>query len=401
VTPAGSIRIDLYHHTGEVTGVQIASSRPEAVARVLLGKTPEQVLDAVPLLFTLCGNAQAYAALQACRAALGMAAEPGLDLARDMLVQLETLREHAWRILLDWPVFTDLAPDKKALAALLKFDALFKWHLFRYGEAFKLDSRIDMSVLPVRQQIDELEALIDATIFNGRLADFQALTSEVQLLDWLRQNDAIPSGLLAYLYSQDWVAAGQSTVACLPDLDADALNQQLQQEDLTAFCRAPHWQGCCFETTLLNRQLSQPLIAELHHRYGNGLIVRILGRLQEVACIPSLLRQLLAGIKDATALPAHNVVSDGTGLAQVQAARGLLIHRVELRQGRVYDYRIMAPTEWNFHPEGVVVQGLKQLKAGGQCDLQRQSELFINTVDPCVQYVLNLTDSRNEIKSHA
>ncbi|MDD5412665.1 MAG: nickel-dependent hydrogenase large subunit, partial [Methylobacter sp.] len=275
-----------------------------------------------------------------------------------------------------------------------------KQHLFRCGEAFKLDSRIDISVLPVRQQIDELEALIDATIFNGRLADFQALTSEVQLFDWLWQNDAIPSGLLTYLYSQDWVAAGQSTVACLPDLDADALNRQLQQEDLTAFCQAPHWQGRCFEATLLNRQLSQPLIAEFHRRYANGLIVRILGRLQEVACIPSLLKQLLAGIKDATALPVHNAVSDGTGLAQVQAARGLLIHRVELRQGRVYDYRIIAPTEWNFHPEGVVVQGLKQLKAGGQYDLQRQAELFINAVDPCVQYVLNLMDSRNEIKSH-
>ncbi|MDD5412922.1 MAG: Ni,Fe-hydrogenase I large subunit, partial [Methylobacter sp.] len=194
--PAGSIHIDLYHRCGNAIGVKIASSRPEAVAQVLIGKTPEQVLDAVPLLFTLCGNAQAYAALQACHAALGMAAEPGLDLARDMLVQLETIREHAWRILLDWPVFIGLDPDKKALAALLKFDALFKQHLFRYGEAFKLDSRIDMSILQVKQQIDELEALIDATIFNGQLADFQALTSEVQLLDWVRQNDAIPSGLL-------------------------------------------------------------------------------------------------------------------------------------------------------------------------------------------------------------
>ena len=154
------------------------STRPDAAARVLLGKTPEQVLDMVPLLFTLCGNAQAYAALLACRAALGMAAEPESDAARDMLVQLETLREHAWRILLDWPVLIGLDPDKKALAALLKFDALFKRHLFTDGEAFKLDSRLDIDALQLTRLIDELEALIDAAIFNGRLGDFRTLTCE-------------------------------------------------------------------------------------------------------------------------------------------------------------------------------------------------------------------------------
>ncbi|MDD5502569.1 MAG: hypothetical protein PHH26_03785 [Candidatus Thermoplasmatota archaeon] len=266
------------------------------------------MLDTVPLLFALCGNAQAYAALLACREALGMANEPNLDTARDMLVQLETLREHAWRILLDWPGFLDLAPDKKAMAALLKFDALCKQHLFWHGEAFKLDSRLVIDGVQLTRLIDELEALIDASIFNGRLADFQALTSEAQLRDWLWQNNALPANLLNYLYSRDWTAMGQNDVTCLPELDRDALNLQLQREDLTAFSRTRHWQNCCFETTLLNRQLLQPLIAELSGRYGNGLIVRILGRLLETARIPCQLRQLLAQIKNGTVLPIYNAI---------------------------------------------------------------------------------------------
>jgi coenzyme F420-reducing hydrogenase alpha subunit len=111
----------------------------------------------------------------------------------------------------------------------------------------------------------------------------------------------------------------------------------------------------------------------------------------EVALISSQLRQLFTLIQNDAAKPAQNVFGDGIGIAQVQAARGLLIHRLELRQERVYDYRIVAPTEWNFHPEGVVVQGLKQLRAESPNDLQRQAELFINAVDPCVQYTLHLT----------
>lgn len=397
MTPAGFISIDLHHCYGNAIGVQISSSRPEAIAQVLIGKTPEQVLDTVPLLFTLCGNAQAYAALQVCRATLDMAAEPALDSARDMLVQLETLREHAWRILLDWPIFIGLAQNKKALAALLKFDTLFKRHLFKRGEAFKLDSRLDVDAAQLTKLIDELEALIDAAIFNGRLADFQSLTGEEQLKDWLQPNNALAANLPNYLYSVNWGAIGQNAIACLPDLQPEALNRQLQQ-DLATFSRTPHWQGRCFETTLLNRQLQQPLIAEMHGRYGNGLIVRMLARLVEVALIPSQLRQLFMQRKDQPVLPAIGTANKAIGLAQVQAARGLLIHRLELRQHRVSDYRIIAPTEWNFHPDGVVVQGLKQLQAENPNDLQRQAELLINAVDPCVQYALHLTDSRNEIK---
>jgi hypothetical protein len=390
VYPAGAIHIELYHRDGLASGAHIASSRPEAAAQVLLGKTPEQLLDTVQLLFTLCGNAQSYAALLACRKALGRASEPALDTARVMLVQLETLREHAWRILLDWPVFTRLAPDKKTLAALLKFDAQFKRHLFLNGEAFKFDSRLDADTAQLTQLIDELAALIDGAIFNGRMADFQALSTEAQLQSWLQQNKTLPAGLLSYLYSRNWMAAGCSDVGCLPELEPDALNRQMQQDDLTAFVRMPHWQGRCYETTLLNRQLAQPLIAELHDRYGNGLIVRILGRLLEVAGIPPQLKQLLAQIKDAAAAPAITAASDGIALAQVQAARGLLIHRLALRQGRVYDYRIVAPTEWNFHPEGVVMQSLRRLQAPSPNDLRRQAELLINAIDPCVQYTLNI-----------
>jgi len=401
MTPAGYILIDLHHRFGNATGVQIASSRPDAVTQILIGKTPEQLLDTVPLLFTLCGNAQASAALLACRAALGMATEPDIDSARELLVQLETLREHAWRILLDWPLFIGLAQDKTALATLLKFDALFKRHLFRHGEAFKLDSRLDVDAAQLTKLTDALEALIDVSIFNGRLADFQALTCEARLHDWLRRNDALPAKLLNYLYSQDWGMTGQNDIACLPKLDAEALNRQMQREDLATFTRIPRWQGRCFEVTLLNRQWSQPLISEMRSHYGNGLIVRMLARLLEVALMPSQLRQLLAQIKNDTALPINNTASNGIGLAQVQAARGLLIHRLALRQGRVHDYRIIAPTEWNFHPEGVVAQGLKQLTAQSLNDLQRQAELYINAVDPCVQYALNLTDSRNEIEAHA
>ncbi|WNB75420.1 hypothetical protein [Methylomonas koyamae] len=49
---------------------RIVSSRPDA-AKVLLGKTAEQVLKTVPLVFTLCGNAQTFMALSAWPGGVG------------------------------------------------------------------------------------------------------------------------------------------------------------------------------------------------------------------------------------------------------------------------------------------------------------------------------------------
>jgi hypothetical protein len=274
----------------------------------------------------------------------------------------------------------------------LKFDAQFKRHLFRDGEAYKLDSRLDIDAIPLMRLTAELEALIDASIFNGRLAGFRAITGEAQLRDWLRQNDAPPASLLNDLYNRNWTAIGQNDIACLPELEAEALNQQMRNEDLTAFCRTPRWLGRCFESTPLARQRSHPLIVGLQNRYGNSLMVRFLARLLEVAAIP----RRLSRFNEQKAMSAIVPNADGIGLAQVQAARGLLIHRLELRHGRVYDYRIVAPTEWNFHPEGAVAQGLKRLKAEDPNALRRQAELLINAVDPCVRYNLKLADSETE-----
>lgn len=381
MTPAGEIHIELTHRAGQVGSVKIGSTRPEA-ARVLVGKTPEQVLSMVPLLFSLCGNAQAYAALLACRAAMELPADPEADAARECLVQLETVREHAWRILLDWPGLLGRPADKVALAALLKLDRQLKSCLFKNGEAFKLDSRLQIDASRLQSLLAELTGLIDQAIFAGSLREFLVVSDEAKWRDWLDGNAALSAELLNALYRRDWSVLGSNDVACLPELDHAKLHRQSQHEDLSAFCRAPRWQGRCYESTPLSRQQAQPLIAELQSRYGNGLLVRFVAVLLEVAAVPKGLTA------SSGTTPAY--AADGIGLAQIQAARGLLIHRLELRQGRMYDYRIVAPTEWNFHPDGVLAQGLKSLQAADADGLRQQAEWLINAVDPCVQYRLVL-----------
>ncbi|HEX5633974.1 MAG TPA: hypothetical protein VFX50_12135, partial [Gemmatimonadales bacterium] len=58
----------------------------------------------------------------------------------------------------------------------------------------------------------------------------------------------------------------------------------------------------------------------------------------------------------------------GTGRGGCEMAR-LLVHRVRLEDGRaggepvVAECDVLAPTEWNFHPEGAVARVLARLPA--------------------------------------
>ena len=77
------------------------------------------------------------------------------------------------------------------------------------------------------------------------------------------------------------------------------------------------------------------------------------------------------------------------GIGRASAARGQLFHRVFLEGERVSVYQILAPTEWNFHPRGVVAVSLATLK-GDKGEMERQARLLINAIDPCVSYELGI-----------
>jgi coenzyme F420-reducing hydrogenase alpha subunit len=85
------------------------------------------------------------------------------------------------------------------------------------------------------------------------------------------------------------------------------------------------------------------------------------------------------------------------GLGASSAARGLLVHRVallgEADRATIADYRILAPTEWNFHPAGVVATALSELGERIELDapqLEARARLVVTAVDPCVDYRLGL-----------
>jgi Ni,Fe-hydrogenase I large subunit len=160
--------------------------------------------------------------------------------------------------------------------------------------------------------------------------------------------------------------------------------------DDAAYCAAPLWHGAPAETGALARMADHPMLAGWIARRGRGAGARLLARLIELAELPQRLRADPGQSPDSRVVRAWPL-GENAGMAGVETSRGLLLHVVRLQDGRIADYRIVAPTEWNFHPAGPLAQALRALEAGP--GLESRARLVSQALDPCVAYGVELVES--------
>lgn len=282
---------------GAATSCEVLGTRPDIAAR-LRGTGAEQAVGMVSMLFSICARAQGLAARLALAAARGAACAPHHDAG----VAAEAAREHAWRLLLDWPALLGMPVDRPAFANLV------------------------------------------AEISAGRNARWQRP-------DWI---ESLPTGdggvaLLPALDVAD-------SLACWPHLDAD-------------FAHLPRWQGAAAETGAHARRGGVD---------GSGVRARVLARARE---LESHLRGERGRPGRASAVP----IAPGTGRALVETARGMLLHEIELQGGKIARYVIVAPTDWNFPPDGPLARHI-----AGAGPVREVIEAWILALDPCVPWSLEL-----------
>ena len=162
----------------------------------------------------------------------------------------------------------------------------------------------------------------------------------------------------------------------LPCLDATASLRLWPQLD-AGFCTRPQWQGSAAETGAIARRQDTTM--------AGACAARWLARLDE-------LRDWAAGGEKVGAGGTASSVSlaPGVGRALVETARGLLMHEIALDGERIADYRSVAPTEWNFHPQGPLAGWLMDRAANNREELHAFAARAVAALDPCVRWELEV-----------
>ena len=128
---------------------------------------------------------------------------------------------------------------------------------------------------------------------------------------------------------------------------------QTEKPDAYTWNKAPRLNGRVLETGALARQLAagHPLIRELWRNSGGNVMTRVLSRVLELAALVLLVEQTLRElVPDAPCCVDSQVPQNADAYGLCEAARGSLGHWLSVRDGRIANYQIVAPTSWNFSP---------------------------------------------------
>jgi hypothetical protein len=359
---------------GTLAPHNLRNSRQDWASRIGVGQRADKLPDVMASLFSLCGQSHRLCSRMAVAAAQGREL-PGQVTA---VLALETATEHVRRIGLDWP---RLLTPHQAQSGL--------------GGGFASQASASLQTCPLLMRASCAANPVDR--WQGMTAWLEGHCFQMPAQDWLNVWDREGvHGLCRW--SQDctgWlpglIQSALEMEMDLPMTAATALMPHANESRFRdwanawvsddAFVTRPLWQGACAHTgswTRLHRSASSA--------YTTGTLLGC--RLAELA------RLCLSAASEQAKPPvlAFGAMSLGAnhGMAWVEMARGLLVHQLVLegsQEGSVAGVcRVLAPTEWNFHPQGVVASVLSGLSGHNDEEVTRRVGVLMAAFDPCVPY---------------
>jgi len=244
---------------------------------MFIGKTPEQVLSIIPMLFNICGVAQSRAALSAFLQSMNIEINPQLDIARELLLQIEIAREHLLRIFLDWPKLLDINYSTDGLVYINGLNNSFLKAIFTTEKAFLLDNpKIETASLDLL--IKEFEQFLHQTVFSSASENWLDSTS-TDLTSWAENGDTLAAKAIDIIAKLPMESLNDVCINHLPELNAQALLQRFDADNAEGFISEPDWNGNQYETTSLSRQFNQPLLISLSENSHHSLLLRWVARI--------------------------------------------------------------------------------------------------------------------------
>ncbi len=160
-----------------------------------------------------------------------------------------------------------------------------------------------------------------------------------------------------------------------------------------SWCKAPRLDGQVMEAGALARQLidDHPLIRALVARSGGNVRNRVIARLLELARLVPVMEDWVLALRPREPFCLDAPMPDeAEGAGLVEAARGSLGHWLRIRNGRILNYQIIAPTTWNFSPRdaegtpGALEQALVGLAVGPDGRDAVAIQHVVRSFDPCM-----------------
>ncbi len=342
------------------------------LGQLLRGQHADEIMRSLGSVFTLCAHAHQRTAQLAMAAVLGPihSSEPASPPAA---LILETARDHLRSMALDWPLRLPVAVAPTA-------DLLW----LRDCPVPLVARRAPTDSDDALAQLETLRAWLEDRFLGLSIGQWlQDKRAPEAFADWCQ---SVANRLPPARFLSEWYPLASRLhlpAHCLQVLHQDPHQQRRQLTELAQsmvevpdFVQLPTWQGQCAE--------NGPWTRLRHGLQQDGTQRSAWWRLS------ARWLELLALVNSAASPMDHAApllssgslwLAKGQALGWCEMARGLLLHWVQLdTEGGVLDYRVLAPTEWNFHPQGALARAVAAMKPQDQASAAMLAAAF----DPCV-----------------
>lgn len=427
----GEVQLKLVWDKGRIRDAFIIVPHFRGFERVLEGKPYLDALVITPRVCGICGHAHLMATVRAIEDAYKNA---GIELEitekakkfREISLLLEILQNHLkWFYLYFFPDFlkyakvylTEYNPYKgrrwrEAIVAsnlITKALALLsgQWPHNSYAVPGGITSDLTYAeLLKARSYVIEFVKFLEEKVFGVSLRELLNCKTK-KFLELLRGDvklfleKALEKGLHSVGSSYaNFLTGGEVEPLIKPCVKKEKtckFHPECAEEKETfsyfgnkgyTWAKAPRYRGLPYETGPLPRQYfaKNPRVLYLYRNFKDSLVTRVYARLEEIAIFSLLVLEKIESIdlsqKSWIKPPVNPKDFSGKGYGVVEAARGTLIHEIEIEKGIIKRYNIITPTAWNLGPRDEEFLGVAE-KALVGLDSEELAYLVLRSFDVC------------------
>lgn len=366
---AGAIGIVIHLARDVVCAVELRSQRPQSLSRLFDGRAPDEAARLAGQLFSLCGFSQATAARLAVARAQGQSLGDDTRRAAACGLLAERIFETLRALIMQWP--GKLPPTLQAAMGGQLRNAL---SASRALVAEARTGKVDLSIMTApAKALAEVCNAVGIGVDDGSPAVGSLLQAIARDLD--RDEVFTPRPV--------------ETLCAADDPDVAKL---LGEAD--AYASRPFLPGRIMETGAYARQRTAASTAHCPPARAKVLAQRLMARRNDLRAASADLLSLASGGD----IDLAGLMNDGqagvSGYGVVECARGRLYHLARIGDdGLIQQYRIVAPTEWNFHPAGPFVETLLSSRIGRGDVARLRAAKLAALFDPCVAFDIELEEA--------
>lgn len=404
----GEAKLDFSFVNDKIDFVDIEFFSSRGVENILKGKDALDALVINPRVCGICGHAHLITtvkALEACFDEIEISSKA--HIIRELTLTFELIQNHfKWFYLTIFPL---LGLNQEISKAIKPSQAMGKAIAALAGQyphnSYAIPGGITSKVLStdlikVENCLDEVIGFTEETLLLMDMGSFLDKSSSRSLStqggDLSRILSMIKKNKLQNIgKSYDrFLAAGEN--ACFKSGRSLKTNRSAkvsikyikEYENSSSYAKDVLYRDKFYEVGPLSRAMINkiPLIKDSHRYFADSIFTRILARVHEIPYLLNYCKELLKQIdldEPSYIKPKQEIEElDGSGIGIVEAARGSLIHNVALKKGKIEDYQIITPTQWNLSNGTRENPGISQ-KAMMGLESKELAEIVFKSFDVC------------------